>query len=193
MQFFVVPQHLSSPSDEKSAFVKAGWVFNQASHVRHSPLHHWLMRSRYMHSHHRPSQPTVAANLSYNNVSSPSSIFFASDFRSQCTTTLLRRFDLLSILLGVHSTCTAPTGIITSDRSSQKGISPSRRHFYFLFKKVKPRISFDFNRLLFWAFVKLSPVLIFDFWSIRPVHATKITKISVLIFDFCPYKGGPNT
>ena len=24
------------------------------------------------------------------------------------------------------------------------------------------------------------------------MNTTKITKISVLIFDFCPYKGGPN-
>ena len=76
-------------------------------------------------------------------------------------------------------------------RSCQKGISLSRGQFCKFCKKVKPRISFDFDRLLYWAFAKLNPLLIFDFWSIRPVRATKTHRISVLIFDFCPYKGGP--
>jgi hypothetical protein len=78
-----------------------------------------------------------------------------------------------------------------SVRSSQKGISLSRGQFCKFCKNVKPRISFDFNRLLFWAFAKLNPVLLFGFWSIRSAKATETPKISVLIFDFCSCMGGP--
>jgi hypothetical protein len=39
----------------------------------------------------------------------------------------------------------------TSIRSSQKGISLSRKQFWYLIKKVKVRISFDINRLFVWA------------------------------------------
>ena len=42
--------------------------------LHHSPLHHCLVRSWYLLSHHRPLQPMVAANLSYNSVSPTSSI-----------------------------------------------------------------------------------------------------------------------
>ena len=45
------------------------------SSIYYSASHHCLMRSRYLLSHHRTSQPMVAANLSYNSVSSSSSIF----------------------------------------------------------------------------------------------------------------------
>jgi hypothetical protein len=59
----------------------------------------------------------------------------------------------------------------TSGLSSQeKGISLSRSDFRYFFKKAKPRITFDFIRLFYRAFAKMS----------------------VLMFDFChSYMGGP--
>ena len=59
------------------------------------------------------------------------------------------------------------------------------------FRKAKPRITFDFNRLFLWAFAKMNSDLIFDIVTIREENPRKKTEMSVLIFDFCHYKGGP--
>ena len=56
-------------------------------------------------------------------------------------------------------------------------------------KKAKPRITFDINRLFIWAFAKMNSDLIFETVTIREENRREKTKMSVLIFDFCHYKG----
>ena len=90
-----------------------------------------------------------------------------------------------------HPVFTSPSRMITSVRSSQKGISLPPSHFWFFFRKAKPRITFDINRLFFWAFAKMNSDLIFETVTIREWNLREKTKMSVLIFDFCHYKGVP--
>ena len=58
--------------------------------------------------------------------------------------------------------CVSVVGVVVGlVRSSRKGISLSRSDFRFFFRKAKPRITFDFNRLFLWAFAKMNSDLIF--------------------------------
>ena len=72
---YCTPSSSDRPEFQSTMHTLISHVLQSSISIYYSASHHCLMRSWYLLSHHRTLQPMVAANLSYNSVSSSSSIF----------------------------------------------------------------------------------------------------------------------